>query len=183
MTCKQICAELTDISYHDTRFDIQVYNLFRNTTRTAQDFGFLAYVPIVQVRVEIVVEYPFEIEVQMLAGVLDFLHKSERLKRFAFHLGVRSVACALPHPLAAGFKLGADNLRKVTTRQGVRARRNAKEREMDYALGVLQMLRVHGCERKRLLSQIERAGLDREGSIGRSGSVDRYEDVDEAGLR
>ena len=145
-TCRQINTELNDLLYVKDRIQLEISTL-RDQIRTvsAKEFNFLSVVRRVHVEIYLRDASTFDQQIEMLDSVLDRLRQSGELTTFSFHLGYYCFGWVSTQDygqeLRAALKAEAGRLRRVTTKEGVKAGRNAKERELHYALNISQMLK------------------------------------------
>lgn len=145
-SCEQINAELGDLLCCKDGFtlDLSNWSICEHAV-TSTALNYLSGMRRVHVWFGLNHTNMFDREIEILRIALDVLRQSTELKTFTFKLNFGSFGKAGKHDYGKELRRIIEDeaayLRRKTTREGVRAGRNAKERELDYASEVADMLR------------------------------------------
>ncbi|KAK3704183.1 hypothetical protein LTR37_014023 [Vermiconidia calcicola] len=146
-TCKQIHSDVTDLLYKDRRFILRFSNgtLHGNhgtvsMTPSLARYDFLTRVRHIHIGVSVHDDRRhLGPPIATLERALVRLEQSSELQSVTFHVNSRIGSFREPaKQMRVRNMLYAQ--RRAATREGVKARRNAVERELDYALRVVKML-------------------------------------------
>ena len=145
-TCIQIHEEIADVFYNKDQFTLDISNGSGPRHPFApRQFHYLLGMREVHIDFGLRSTDTFDREIQMLKTAIELLRQSTELKTVTFHIAYSRFGSYGEHDYGKEMRpiIGdkANHLRRKATREGVRAGRNAKERELDYAASVADMLR------------------------------------------